>query len=61
MANPLNKGKASPAEKEKLVQEIQDLITEKGLEDNVQVTKPIAPMLMRGCSTCTVCPCMICW
>jgi hypothetical protein len=61
MANPLGKGKASPAEQEKLIEEIQGLIKEKGLEEYVRTTKPTGGPHLMGCATCTVCPCMICW
>jgi hypothetical protein len=60
MAVAIQPGKASPAEQEKLVEEIQNLIKEKQL--NVKFEAPSAgPQLLRGCSTCTICPCIICW
>jgi hypothetical protein len=60
MAMPLQPGKASPAEEEKLIEEIQHLIKEKQL--NVKFEAPHAgTKVLSGCSTCTLCPCMICW
>ncbi|HKN28969.1 MAG TPA: hypothetical protein VJY34_14205 [Roseiarcus sp.] len=56
----LEKQKASDAEREKLVAEIQDLIKEKQLDVNLTIGRPVTPTL-RGCSQCTICPCMICW
>ncbi len=61
MANILgSKGKASPAEEQKLIEEIQHLIEVKGLNAKLTVTGERAQVLT-GCTGCTICPCMICW
>jgi hypothetical protein len=60
MSNVISKGKASPAEEEKLIEEIQTLIKEKQLGAKLTVNEGLKPVL-KGCATCTVCPCMICW
>lgn len=60
MADILGKGKASPAEQEKLIEEIQRLIKEKQLDASLTVNRELKPVLF-GCATCTMCPCMICW
>ncbi len=63
MAQTLERRKASPIEQEKLIEEIQALIKEKHL--NVKLDVPhedaAARKMLSGCSTCTLCPCMICW
>jgi hypothetical protein len=63
MPQPFGKGKASPMEQEKLIEEIQTLIKEKGLNVKLDVPPDVAraAKLMSGCATCTLCPCMICW
>jgi|GEM_PF-5717706 len=60
----VEKGKASQPEAEKLLQEIRRLIEDKGLEVDVTPRKGAEygdPVLASGCSSCTLCPCMICW
>lgn len=60
--SPLGKGKASPAEQEKLIEEIQGLIKEKALNVKLDVPPELArEKVLKGCATCTLCPCMICW
>jgi hypothetical protein len=61
MANTLSKEKASPMEAEKLVEELQELIKVKGLDVTLTVPKKTGERLLRGCSQCTVCPCIMCW
>jgi biotin operon repressor len=64
MSATLEKGGTSQEEANKLIQEIKLLIKNKGLEIDV-VEKPgykiEEPQLASGCTSCTVCPCMICW
>ncbi|HEY0283439.1 MAG TPA: hypothetical protein VGC27_12545 [Rhizomicrobium sp.] len=60
MAIALDKGKSSEAEREKLVEEIQELIRQKHLDVNLTVGRPVSATL-KGCAQCTICPCMICW
>ncbi|EJT01342.1 hypothetical protein B5K08_23865 [Rhizobium leguminosarum bv. trifolii] len=49
-------------ESAKLVQEMQNLIKKKGLKvDLVLRDDGLSEPLANGCSSCTVCPCMICW
>lgn len=63
MADTLGrKGKASPAEQEKLIEEMKRLIKVKGLDAKLTKAGPSqgGPVL-KGCARCTVCPCMICW
>ncbi len=55
----LEKTKASDIERDKLIQEIEDLIKHKQLDVNLTVGRPVTGAL-RGCSQCTICPCMIC-
>jgi len=59
MANNLSEGKASPAEAEKLIEEMQRLIKYKGLDATLTETHPKAKVLT-GCAQCTLCPCIIC-
>lgn len=60
MADILGKGKAaSTIEHDKLVQELQKLVSEKGLDVELNVKRPAT--VAGGCTGCTVCPCMICW
>ncbi|KAF0206649.1 MAG: hypothetical protein FD172_3908 [Methylocystaceae bacterium] len=56
----LNKGKATPAEREKLIEEMQNLIKEKHLDVSLHIDKPLGPKTLLGCDQCTICPCMIC-
>lgn len=62
MAKALGPGKASPMEQEKLIEEIQALIKDKQLNVKLDVPPDLAKAqkLLRGCSQCTLCPCMIC-
>ena len=60
MAMSLDKGKASDAEREKLIEEMQELIRQKHLDVNLAIGRPVSSAL-KGCSQCTICPCMICW
>ncbi len=60
MGVSLEKVKASDEERQKLVEEIQELIKQKQLDVNLTIGRPVAPAL-RGCAQCTVCPCIICW
>ncbi len=60
MSRTIDKGKASDAEREKLIEEMKELIKEKRLDVSLSIDRPVSPVLM-GCATCTVCPCMICW
>lgn len=52
-------------EAEKLIQEMKSLIERKGLKVDLvpkEGAPPIGePKLAGGCTSCTVCPCMICW
>jgi hypothetical protein len=59
MATPIGKGKASEIERTKLIEEMQQLIQDKQLDVNLTMARPAGPTL-KGCSTCTMCPCMIC-
>jgi len=63
MSMILEKGKASPAEQEKLIEEIEKLIKDKKLECKLEVSEAVRKrgLVLSGCSTCTICPCMICW
>jgi hypothetical protein len=52
-------------EADKLIQEMRTLIEKKGLSVDL-VSRPGAAAIrdlrpMAGCSSCTICPCMICW
>jgi hypothetical protein len=60
MATRIDRGRASEAEREKLIEEMQELIRAKNLDVELVVGRPVAPTL-KGCSQCTVCPCIICW
>ena len=60
MSDILGKGKASAAEQQKLVEEMERLIKEKGLDAELKMAKRPEAVL-RGCAQCTICPCMICW
>ena len=61
--------KAHPVEEAKLLQEIRALIERKGLSAELVDQTPKASasqqtaehLVVAGCSTCTLCPCMICW
>lgn len=55
------KEKASPAEKEKLIEEMRRLIKEKGLDGVELIAPEPKEPILRGCARCTICPCMICW
>jgi hypothetical protein len=58
-AMPMNPGKASQAEAEKLIEEIKRLIKTKGL--NVELVEKERPDVTgQECDRCTVCPCIIC-
>jgi len=59
MSDPLGKGKASEAEAAKLISEIQHLIEVKGLDAKLTVNRQYKAAA-DGCTTCTLCPCMIC-
>lgn len=59
MAVSIEKTKASDVERQKLIEEIEELIKQKQLDVNLQIGRPVAPAL-KGCATCTICPCMIC-
>jgi hypothetical protein len=61
MADTLGKDKASPVEHDKLVSELQRLVAEKGLDVELKVKRAVAAQAQGGCTSCTVCPCMICW
>ena len=57
-------GVSSKEEQEKLIQEMKTLIKRKGLEVDLVPRGGIKfgePGLASGCSSCTLCPCMICW
>lgn len=56
----LNKGKASAAEREKLIEEMQNLIKEKQLDVSLHLDRPLEQKALMGCDQCTICPCMIC-
>ena len=62
---PINDDKgASQAEAEKLIQEMKLLIEKKGLKVDLVTQKGASysePELASGCTSCTICPCMICW
>lgn len=52
-------------ETEKLVQEMRALIKKKGLKVELIPEEGVPPIgdppIMSGCTSCTICPCMICW
>jgi len=56
----LEKTRASDAERQKLIEEMQELIRQKHLDVNLNIERPVSPALL-GCSQCTICPCIICW
>ena len=60
MPTNLSEGKASPAEAEKLIEEMQRLIQYKGLDVTLTEHHPSTAKLLAGCAQCTLCPCMIC-
>ena len=59
----IEKGKASPQEEQKLIEEIKHLIKAKGLRCNLEVDQAVQKQerMASGCEGCTICPCMICW
>lgn len=63
MALGVGPGKASDLEQEKLIEEIETLIKTKHLNVKLDVPPDVAKRAkqLKGCATCTICPCMICW
>lgn len=59
MAVSFEKTKASDVERQKLIEEIEELIKQKQLDVKLQIGRPVVPAL-KGCAQCTICPCMIC-
>ena len=59
MTNTIGTGKASDAERQKLIEEMQALIKEKQLDVGLSIGRPVTSVL-KGCDQCTICPCMIC-
>lgn len=63
MSSPIKKSeKTSPIEAAKLIEEMQNLIKEKGLKVDLDIKEKVDKGIqVTGCATCTICPCMICW
>ncbi len=55
----ISEGKSSPAEAEKLIEEMQRFIEYKGLDATLTANHPSPHKLVAGCAQCTLCPCIV--
>lgn len=55
----ISEGKSSPAEAEKLIEELQRFIKFKQLDVTLTENHPSPNKLLSGCAQCTLCPCIV--